>query len=798
MRRPLVSPVTVTVFLFAVLSACAGGTPAPKRADSEVPPAPAAPEAPARPPVVTQEGPLVTGPSKAAGNNLLWNGGFDGPALRPWSLVFDSARLGRGSVTDGELCLHIESGGGQPFEVALRQGPVGLAKEHAYQVRLRAHATAATRFRAKVVGQGAAAPTYWTADAAVEPEAKTYTATFAGAADDDTAELVLEFGGPLAGRTPLTVCLDDIEVNDPAFELPVERTARRELPQVRVNQVGYLPGYPKLATLVTPESTPLEWHLLDHASKVVASGKTRPFGDDRSSGEHVQQIDFSSVRATGSGFTLKVGGAHSFPFSIADDVYRRLKYDALAFFYLQRSGVDIKMPFAGSPAYERPAGHPADTRVPCVAFAPCSYTVDASGGWYDAGDHGKYVVSSAISVWTLMNQYEALTRFGSTAGDFGDGKMKIPEAGNGRPDLLDEARFNLEFMLRMQVPAGQPHAGMAHQRIHGEKWSDLPTMPAEDTIKRFVHPVSTGATYDLAAAAAQGARVWQKLDPAFASRCLTVAETAFAAAKDNPVIYAEPLGQGGGAYGDGNLADERYWAAAELFVTTGKSTYRDELGRAPFHHATSLEATGGTLGWDHVAALGKITLAEVPNALGAAEVAEQRRGLLTAADRFLATLDKRGYRMPAASDSTYIWGSNSGVMNAALVMGTAYFLTKEVKYADGVIDCMDYLLGRNPLAKSYVAGYGANALHNPHHRVWAHEKKASLPEAPPGAVAGGPNSMLQDPYIRKLGMSGCPPQTCYTDHIESYSTNEVAINWNAPLAWDAAFLDDLARGRSAP
>jgi endoglucanase len=108
---------------------------------------------------------------------------------------------------------------------------------------------------------------------------------------------------------------------------------------------------------------------------------------------------------------------------------------------------------------------------------------------------------------------------------------------------------------------------------------------------------------------------------------------------------------------------------------------------------------------------------------------------------------------------------------------------------------MDYLLGRNPLAFSYVSGYGTNSLRNPHHRVWAHMKDAKLPEAPPGAVSGGPNSTLQDPYIRKLGMGGCPPETCYVDHVESYSTNEVAINWNGTLAWMAAFLDDIGHGK---
>jgi endoglucanase len=151
--------------------------------------------------------------------------------------------------------------------------------------------------------------------------------------------------------------------------------------------------------------------------------------------------------------------------------------------------------------------------------------------------------------------------------------------------------------------------------------------------------------------------------------------------------------------------------------------------------------------------------------------------------------------MPLVNDRVYVWGSNVGVLNGALVLASAYDLHQNPAYLRGVVDCLDYLLGRNPLAQSYVAGYGTRPMRNPHHRVWAHQKDPTLPEAPPGAVSGGPNSMMQDPYIRKLGKGGCPPQTCYVDNIESYSTNEVAINWNAPLAWLAAFMDDV-QGRA--
>ena len=79
----------------------------------------------------------------------------------------------------------------------------------------------------------------------------------------------------------------------------------------------------------------------------------------------------------------------------------------------------------------------------------------------------------------LQNEYETLVALRhAPPPSFGDGKMKIPESKNGRPDLLDEARFGLDLFLRMQVPAGQPLAGMVHHKMHGEKWSAIPTSPA--------------------------------------------------------------------------------------------------------------------------------------------------------------------------------------------------------------------------------------------------------------------------------------------------------------------------------
>ena len=128
----------------------------------------------------------------------------------------------------------------------------------------------------------------------------------------------------------------------------------------------------------------------------------------------------------------------------------------------------------------------------------------------------------------------------------------------------------------------------------------------------------------------------------------------------------------------------------------------------------------------------------------------------------------------------------------SLTLALANDFTHDVKYLNGVAEGMDYLLGRNPLDQSYVSGYGERPLENPHHRFWAYQANNKLPKVPPGVVSGGPNSGLEDPYVQAAGLQGCAPQKCFIDNIEAWSVNEMAINWNAPLAWVAAFLDEKA------
>ena len=200
--------------------------------------------------------------------------------------------------------------------------------------------------------------------------------------------------------------------------------------------------------------------------------------------------------------------------------------------------------------------------------------------------------------------------------------------------------------------------------------------------------------------------------------------------------------------------------------------------------------------WGMVAALGTISLATVPNGLPAKDVDDSKAAIRAAADSFAALVDTQGYRLPfkPTKKGHYPWGSNSFILNNAIILGLAHDQTGDAKYLNAVAEGMNYILGRNPLDKSYITGYGERPLQNPHHRFWAHQANAKFPSAPPGVVSGGPNSGLQDPYVQAAGLAGCAPQKCFMDNIEAWSANEMAINWNAPLAWVAAFLDEKASG----
>ncbi|WP_228122352.1 glycoside hydrolase family 9 protein [Saccharothrix syringae] len=720
-------------------------------------------------------GALASGTAHAADYERLVNGTFTGTLDPWWAGTGVSNRL-----VNGELCATVPGGTANPWDALIGQNGVPFEAGQSYTMKFDAYAATPQPITANL-GE-AVSPYRGIASHTVQltTTKQSFSFTFTSALDFPDAgngQASFQLGGQAASNT---VCVDNVSlvggVVPPGGELPPTK-------KVQVDQVGYVPGLPKQATLVSSATTAQTWTLKNSAGTTVATGQTTPKGVDAASGDPVHLIDFSSFNTVGTGYTLTVGTDTSYPFDIGTDAFSKLRYDSLAYFYHNRSGIEIQAQYVGD-AYARPAGHlnvapnQGDNNVPCLATITCGYNLDVRGGWYDAGDHGKYVVNGGISVWQLINAYERAKLIGD-ASVLGDGKLRIPESANGVPDILDEARWEVEFLLKMQAPNG-----MVHHKIHDQNWTGLPLLPHEDPQLRRLSDTSTAATLNMAAVAAQAARVWKTIDPAFSAKAQAAAVKAYAAAKANPNKIADPNdGTGGGSYSDSKLTDEFYWAAAELFTTTGESSYRSDLTASPHYKGASLDDRG--FDWGSTGPLGDITLALVPNGLPAADVAAIKAAFVAVADKHLTQMASQGYPAPyKTTTGDYDWGSNGLVANNTSVLALAHDFTGQAKYREGVFQALHYFLGRNPTSYSYVTGYGEQPVKNVHHRHWANQLDPDLPTAPPGALSGGPNSALQDPVAARV-LQGCKPQKCFVDHIEAYSVNEVTINWNSAFAWVA-------------
>ena len=741
--------------------------------------------------------------ASADGPEQITNGGFtDG--LTGWTAYPQP------SVVDGKGCIDVPAHAG-PYSAAISQKPLPMQKDETYALRFTASVSPRLSGTIRAVIQAGADQNY----AQALPEkvldltaaSKSFAFTFTSAHDIPQAELA--FQQSTDNTAPYRLCVDEVSLTGGAAP---EEYKPDTGPRVRVNQVGYLPGGPKGATLVTDATTAAPWALKDAAGRVVGKGRTTPRGVDPSAGLNVHTIDFSRFTHRGRGYTLVADGETSYPFDISTSAYEALRKDTKTFFYTQRSGIAISDAIA--PGYGRAAGHvgvapnKGDTAVPCQSLADdsqklydkpwtCDYTTDVSGGWYDAGDHGKYVVNGGISVAQLMQEYERnRTARSADRGRLRDGTLRVPETGNGVPDLLDQARWELEWMLKMQVKPGRPMAGMVFHKVADVDWTGLPQSPATDPQQRVLYRPSTAATLNVAAAAAQGARLFWQYDRSFARRLLAASTTAYAAAKANPAVYAPAPNAavdpnpGSGPYDDKDVSDEFYWAAGELYLTTGAKTYRRDVLGSPVHTADVFPAGG--FDWGHVGALGRLDLATVRSHLPGREAV--RRSVVKAADRYLADQARQPFGQAYAPEGgKYLWGSNSQILNNMQVIGTAYDLTRRTRYRDGVLRSMDYLLGRNAIDRSYITGYGDVFSKNQHSRMYAHQLDATLPNPPAGTVAGGPNSTAAstgDPVATPLFKNGCAAQFCYIDDIGSWSTNEITINWNASMSWVASFVAD--------
>ncbi len=732
--------------------------------------------------------------SPAAAAELIADGSFETGGDGFWAS--DGVTAER---SGGRFCLTVPAGG-QPWDRLAGVNGLMLSPGQSYRLALSLTSQPAGTVQVRVQRDGEPYTTHADYPVQAVPDGVHLDETFR-AVERQPAQLLLQLGGQDADRT---VCIDNVSLTTAAAAGTAAGVTTAKA--VLVNQAGYFADGPKQATVVTDADQPIAFRLLDGAGGVAFEGKTRVVGLDPNAGVPVHVADFSGMVGKGEGFRLEAGGAASVPFPIGAATFGRLRVDALSWFTLQRSGLAIEESFA-DPAYARAAGHlglspnQGDTDVGCLEGAVarslygdwrCDYRLDVSGGWYDAGDHGKYVVTGALSVAQMMAAFErGIAHGGGASPVVSDTLGRMPENGNGVPDILDEARWELAFLMSMRVPDGAPLAGMVHHKVHDVAWTGLPMLPADDPQPRALHRPSTAATYGFAAAAAMGARLFADYDADFAGELQAAALAAYDAAVAHPDLHAPNSDgmQGGGDYADETATDEAYWAAVELFITTGDARFLEAAKASPFWAGTVFTA-GSAYDWANVAGFARLELAAHADQLSAGDRRAVTASVVSAAREMIDLQARDAFgQLYAPGKDGYIWGSNHAMLQNMTVLAAASDLTGDPRYLAAIRQGMDYLFGRNILGLSYVTGYGTDFAHNQHSRWYAHQLDANLPSPPPGTLAGGPNGTLLDD-VAKAKLQGCAPQACYVDDIMSWGTNEMAINWNAPLFVIASFLAD--------
>jgi hypothetical protein len=550
--------------------------------------------------------------------------------------------------------------------------------------------------------------------------------------------------------------------------------------QIIVDQFGWRAGAPrKVAIFADPISgqnsavayTPASTFQLKRVSDgiTVFTGNVtswRTGTTQTQSGDKVWYGDFSSYTTPGDYYILDAtNNLQSYNFRLDDAIYVGVLKASARTYYYQRCGTAITSTYGGN--WNHPICHTGTGQdlaaLQWLNGAPTGSARNVSGGWHDAGDMNKYVSFTGSVMWNLMTACE----WNSAA--FPD-NWGIPESGNGVPDMLDEIKYELDWLLRMQTANGS-----VCNRVGVTQYTSS-SPPNTETIARYYTQPTSWATATAAAHLAHGARLFSAYGsqyPGYSSTLQTAATNAWNWLNSNPNMTPSSGVDGGGEGGsNGGLAAAggnsdaaadrclRVLAAAELYKTTANTTYRTyfdtwvkdastgssnplvnnwfdpsggtDLNRACFVYATTTGATQALV--DEI----KADLASTLNTyLG-----------------YYTNLDDayRGFMW----DGHNTWGSNSIKSEWANLFMAGVKLNvnagNNAAYTEAAEEYLHYFHGRNPLSWVYLSNMGSKGANvgadktvlEIYHGWFAdgtslYDGAASTYGPAPGYLAGGPN-----------------------------------------------------------
>ncbi|MBN1768261.1 MAG: glycoside hydrolase family 9 protein [Prolixibacteraceae bacterium] len=514
-----------------------------------------------------------------------------------------------------------------------------------------------------------------------------------------------------------------------------------------LNTIGYLPQYPKVATVSVETQT---FSLVDVQSGeiVYSSDALGPFAQANVE-KTVWKLDFSAFKKEGT-YRLETNNGNVSPvFSIENGVYKHAFETAFRAFYLWRCGMAVEAEYNGQ-TYSHEACHLEDAYLDYVSEK--GIRKDGIGGWHDAGDYGKYVVNAGVSTGIM---FFAWSHFADLLEDY---TFDLPETAPGFPDFLKELKWETDWLLKMQYPDGSGRISHKLTRIDFSSF----IMPEDDKEKRYFTQWSSAATANFAAALAQASRFFRPYDAQYADICLAAAEKSYRFLSQNPEY--KPFEQGDfntGGYQSRDM-DDRLWAAAELWESTGKEQYLDDFEKRLDNMSTMVDQDWD---WPNVRNLAVFTYLQ-SNRDGRNVSIEQKakNALIAVADSIVKMAAGDVFRRPLGS--VFYWGCNGTVARQVLNLQMAYRFNPDKAYIEAALDAVHHLFGSNSYGRSFVTGLGYNPPMYPHDRRSGAD---NIGEPWPGYIVGGGQTA-----------------TNWVDEEASYSTNEIAINWQAALVYALA------------
>ena len=530
-----------------------------------------------------------------------------------------------------------------------------------------------------------------------------------------------------------------------------------DLSVFRINQAGYASGLPVCIAFLGEGTV----RLIDRSDTILIELNPPASPVDQASGDRVSVLNFG-VLPEGI-YTLENNGITR-KLSVLKKPWQPVVDMLVKGLYFQRCGCDLKKEFAGIYA------HPACHKAPAAEWENRKSVRLVTGGWHDAGDYGKYVGPGAVTVGHLLYAWKLFPD------SFSD-SLNIPESGNGIPDILNEARYELDWMLKMQRSDGA-----FYHKLTKDHFAPF-IMPQDDTDPEYLIPVSQCATAAAAACLALASRVYADFDADFSGRALSAALRGWTWLEANPdfIPFRNPEGVRTGWYGERTDSDDRFWAACELFAATGEISFRKA--------AEELYQGGQNLtqfGWADVGGMGGLCcLFDLREKAGSILYSRLKSDFLFRTEEALKLSAASGYGTSLSPDH-YVWGSILPIMANAISMILNYLITGRVDMRDAALLQWHYAFGMNALDLSFVTGVGETSVMHPHHRP----SGADGIDAPvPGLIVGGPNKCFPYPVHRERLGENLPPAKYYLDELPSADTNEIAIYWNSPTVFVGAFFN---------